>query len=200
MKKIYRGWKMLQVRTGLEYDPLTDKVICSYDTWQSFIQVHKECNHLCHEGLRNKELYYNVFEKNHAAGTSGFGSVMMRDRSNPYIKAEVSVDNSGTQTVLDEELTPTNCGRQGINRRAGDEAGPSRSMGNSDKRKQRKGTDEVTYSAMQGIMGIPLNKWTIIWHYFEAHPRVQRTFHQLPDEDRRDIIAFVVQSQSPSDD
>ena len=49
-------------------------------------------------------------------------------------------------------------------------------------------------------MGIPLNKWTIMWHYIKAHPRVQCTFHQLPDENRRDIIAFVVKSQSPSND
>ena len=41
MKKIYRGWKALQCRTGLGYDPLTDRVICSDDTWQSFIKVIK---------------------------------------------------------------------------------------------------------------------------------------------------------------
>ncbi|GMN68184.1 hypothetical protein TIFTF001_037241 [Ficus carica] len=77
MKKIYRGWKALQCRIGLGYDMSTDRVICSDDAWQSFIQVYKESNHLRHEGLRNKELYYNVFKKNHAAGASGFGSVIM---------------------------------------------------------------------------------------------------------------------------
>ena len=39
MKKIYRGWKVLQSRTGLGYNPSTDQVICSDDAWQSFIQV-----------------------------------------------------------------------------------------------------------------------------------------------------------------
>ncbi|GMN53366.1 hypothetical protein TIFTF001_022504 [Ficus carica] len=63
MKKIYRGWKFLQSRTGLGYDPVTDQVICSDEAWQSFIKVNNECNHLRHEGLRNKDLYYNVFEK-----------------------------------------------------------------------------------------------------------------------------------------
>ncbi|GMN55587.1 hypothetical protein TIFTF001_024707 [Ficus carica] len=66
MKKIYRRWKALQVRIGLGYDPSINRVICSDDAWQSFIQVHNECNHLRHEGLRHKELYYNIFEKNHA--------------------------------------------------------------------------------------------------------------------------------------
>ncbi|GMN47940.1 hypothetical protein TIFTF001_017118 [Ficus carica] len=168
----------------------------------------------------------------YSGGASGFESVTMRDGSNPYVEAKVSMDNSGTQPVLNENLTPTNCGWQGVNRRAGDDVGPSRSRGNSGNRKQREATNELTYSAMQEIvshfcsrsqsgtsndqsnrpdhlltcmnimteMGIPLNQWTVMWHYFEAHPRVQRTFHQLPDEDRRDIIASVVKSQSPSDD
>ncbi|GMN47686.1 hypothetical protein TIFTF001_016866 [Ficus carica] len=152
MKKIYRGWKALQVWTGLGYDLSTNRIICSDDAWQSFIQVHKECNHLYHEGLRNKELYYNIFGKNHAVSTSKFGSVTMQDGSNPYVEAEVSMDNSGTQPVLDEELTPTNGGRQGVNRRAGDEAGPSQSTDNSGKRKQREAIYEMTYSAMQEIV------------------------------------------------
>ena len=39
MKKIYRGWKVLQSRIGLGYDPATNRVICSDDAWHSFIQV-----------------------------------------------------------------------------------------------------------------------------------------------------------------
>ncbi|GMN57372.1 hypothetical protein TIFTF001_026492 [Ficus carica] len=74
MKKIYRGWKILQTRTGLGYDPVTDTVVCSDETWHNFVKDNKECTHLRYEGLRNKELYYNIFEKNHAAGASGFGS------------------------------------------------------------------------------------------------------------------------------
>ncbi|GMN61100.1 hypothetical protein TIFTF001_030190 [Ficus carica] len=107
MKKIYRGWKVLQVRTRLGYDPSTDRVICSDDAWQSFIQVHKECNHLRHKGLHHKELYYNLFEK---------------------IMQQVPRD-------LGEEPTSTNDGWQGVHRRAGDEAGPSRSRGSFGKRK-----------------------------------------------------------------
>ncbi|GMN52105.1 hypothetical protein TIFTF001_021250 [Ficus carica] len=136
MKKIYRGWKALQVRTRLGNDPLTDRVICSDDAWQSFIQFHKECNHLRHEGLRNKELYYNVFKKNHAAGASGFGSVTIRDDSTPYVEHEGSMDNSGTRPVLEDELTLTTGERQGNNKKVGDDAGPSRSRGSSGKRKQ----------------------------------------------------------------
>ncbi|GMN69843.1 hypothetical protein TIFTF001_038887 [Ficus carica] len=124
MKKIYRRWKVLQSRTGLGYDPVTDRVICSNDAWQSFIKVYKECNHLRHEGLRNKELYYNVFEKNHAAGAFGFGSVMMGGGSTPYADFDFSMDNSGTHPVLEEEIDPINGGRQGPMRRRLDEAGP----------------------------------------------------------------------------
>ncbi|GMN60240.1 hypothetical protein TIFTF001_029332 [Ficus carica] len=132
--------------------------------------VHKECNHLRHEGLCNKELYYNVFVKKSCCRHLGI---------------------------------------RGGNRRAGDDAGSSRSRGSSGKRKQREATDELTYSAMQEIvshfrsrlqsgtsnhqssqpdplltcmnimtkMGILLNQRTVMWHYFEAHPRVQHTFH-----------------------
>ncbi|GMN39772.1 hypothetical protein TIFTF001_009011 [Ficus carica] len=124
-------------------------------------QVHKECNHLRHEGLRNKELYYNVFKK----------IILQVPR--------------GLDPVLEEEVTPTNGGRQANMRRAGDDVGPSRSKCSSSKRKQREATNEMTYS------------WTIMWHYFDAHPRLQRTFHQLPNDDKRGIIAFVVKSQSP---
>ncbi|GMN45093.1 hypothetical protein TIFTF001_014300 [Ficus carica] len=46
-------------------------------------------------------------------------------------------------------------------------------------------------------MGIPRYQRTIMWHYFDAHPRLQCTFYQLPDDDRRGIIDLVVQSQSP---
>ncbi|GMN46167.1 hypothetical protein TIFTF001_015353 [Ficus carica] len=59
------------------YDLATDRVDCSDEAWQSFINIHSECKHLRYEGLRNKELYYNVFDKTHAAGASGYGSVTM---------------------------------------------------------------------------------------------------------------------------
>ena len=82
----------------------------------------------------------------------------MQDDSNPYVAVEVSMDNFGTQPILEEELTPTNNGQQGVNRRAGDEAGLSRSRGTYGKRKQREATDEMTYSAIQEIVS-----------YFRSH-------------------------------
>lgn len=39
MRKIYRGWKVLQTHTGLGYDPATDTVVCSDETWHNFIKV-----------------------------------------------------------------------------------------------------------------------------------------------------------------
>ncbi|GMN44387.1 hypothetical protein TIFTF001_013579 [Ficus carica] len=151
MKKIYRGWKALQCRTGLGYDPSTDRVISSDDVWQSFIQVFKKCNHLYHEGLRNKELYYNVFKKNHAAGASGYGSVTMRDDSTANVNHEGSMDNSGNWPVLEEDLMPTTGARNWNNRSSGTDAGPSWSRGSSGKRKQRDETDGMTFMAMQEI-------------------------------------------------
>ena len=99
------------------------------------LQVYKECNHLRPEGLGNKEFYYNVFEKNHAVGSSGFGSVTMQDDSTPYVEHEGSMDNSGTQPILEEDLTPTIGARHCNNKRSGTDAGPSRSRGSSCKRK-----------------------------------------------------------------
>ncbi|GMN26339.1 hypothetical protein TIFTF001_001280 [Ficus carica] len=93
---------VLQSRTGLGYDPVTDPVICSDEAWQSFIKVNKECNHLRHEGLRNKDLYYNVFEKNHATGAFAFGSVTMGGGSTPSADFDFSMDNSGTHPVFEE--------------------------------------------------------------------------------------------------
>ncbi|GMN68333.1 hypothetical protein TIFTF001_037389 [Ficus carica] len=152
MKKIYRGCKALQCRTGLGYDPLTDRVICSDEAWQSFIGVYKECNHLCYEGLRNKELYYNVFEKNHAAGASGYGSVTMPADSTPYGDVEASMDYSETRVDLEEDITPTTAPRPCNNIRSVADAGPSRSRASSGKRNQRVETDEMTFIAMQEIV------------------------------------------------
>ena len=39
MRKIYRGWRVLQTRTGLGYDPATDTVVCSDETWHNFVKV-----------------------------------------------------------------------------------------------------------------------------------------------------------------
>ncbi|GMN48072.1 hypothetical protein TIFTF001_017246 [Ficus carica] len=204
MKRVYRGWKVLQTRTGHGYDPVTDRVICLDEAWQSFMKVNKECNHLRHEGLWNKDLYYNVFEKSHAADAFAFGSVTMGDASTSSTDFDLSMDNSGTHLVFEEEIDPTNGGRQGPTRRILDVAGPSRSRGSAGKRKQRDATDEMTFSALQEIvnhfrgqtqsgtssdqssgryhilecmnimkeMGIPLNQRTIMWHYFDAHPRL----------------------------
>ncbi|GMN26514.1 hypothetical protein TIFTF001_044007 [Ficus carica] len=123
MKKIYRAWK-----------------------------VYKECKHLRYEGLRNKELYYNVFEKNHAAGASGYGSVTMPDESLSYFDFEASMDNSVYRPVLEEDVTPTTGACHLNNIRLGADAGPLRSRGSSGKRKQRDETDEMTFLAMQEIV------------------------------------------------
>ncbi|GMN61058.1 hypothetical protein TIFTF001_030151 [Ficus carica] len=152
MKKIYRGWKVLQSRTGLGYDPSTERVICSDDEWQSFIQVYKECKHLRHEGLRNKKLYYNIFNKYHAASASGYGSVTMPDESPSYFDFDASMDNSAYRPVLEEDVTPTTGARNLNNIRSDANAGPSRSRGSSGKRKQRDETDEMTFLAMQEIV------------------------------------------------
>ncbi|GMN69451.1 hypothetical protein TIFTF001_038504 [Ficus carica] len=153
MRKIYRGWKALQARTGLGYDPTTDTVVCSDEAWHSFVKVNKECNHLCYEGLRNKELYYNVFKKNHAAGASGYGSVTMRGGSTPSFDFDFSMDQSKTHPVLKEELSPSIGERRQANTRGvPDEGGPSRSRGSVGKRKQRDATDEMTFSVMQEIV------------------------------------------------
>lgn len=191
--------------------------------------VHKECNHLRRGGLRHKELYYNVCEKNHVVGAFGYGSVTMPDESNPYVEELLSMDNSDIERVPDEDLTSTNCGWDAGDRRPVDDVGPSRSRGSVGKRKRRDAMDEMIYMAMQEIvtylrsrsqsgannnqssridhllmcmncmteMGIPPYQRAIMWHYFDAHPRTQRTFHRLCDDDRRGIIASVVQSQSP---
>ncbi|GMN30567.1 hypothetical protein TIFTF001_049624 [Ficus carica] len=194
--------------------------------------VHKECNHLRYEGLRNKELYFNVFDKNHAAGTSGYGSVTMPANSTPYGDYSPTMDEYGTQPGLEDDVTPTTGARHCNNIRVGADEGPSRSRTNSGKRKQRDETDEMTFLAMQEIvthfrnesqsaqsnetasppdymfmcmsimteMGVPPNHRCRMWHYLDAHPRLQRTFHRLPEVDRREIIASVVQSPGPPND
>ncbi|GMN27705.1 hypothetical protein TIFTF001_050486 [Ficus carica] len=202
MKKINRGWKALQCRTGLGYDPVTYRVICLDDQWQSFIQVHKECNHLRYEGLGNKELYYNIFEKNHAVGASGYESVSMPDDSPATVDLDASLDNSGIGPVPEDDLTASSGTRRWTNRRRSVGAGPSRSRGSSGKRKQRDETDEMTFMAMQVIVTTVADQIqaqrAMMWHYLSSHPTLQRTFHQLPEIDRREIISIVVQSQPPS--
>ena len=93
-----------------------------------------------------------MFEKNHAAGAFEFGSVTMGGDSTPSVDFDFSMENSGTHPVLEEEIEPTNSGRQGPMRRLPNEAGPSRSRGSAGKRKQRDATDEMTFSALQEIV------------------------------------------------
>ncbi|GMN63841.1 hypothetical protein TIFTF001_032915 [Ficus carica] len=76
-------------------------------------------------GLRHKELQYNVFEKTHAAGAYGYGSVTMGDGSTPSVDYEFKYANSETHPCLDEDLTPIACGRQADTRQGPDVAGPS---------------------------------------------------------------------------
>ncbi|GMN61081.1 hypothetical protein TIFTF001_030165 [Ficus carica] len=230
MKKIYRGWKSLQTHTGLGYDPRTDTVVCSDETWQTFLKDNKECTHLRYEGLRHKELYFNIFDKNHAAGASAFGSVTMEGGSSLPFEFDLSMGHSGTQPLMEDDNNPSIGGRRQANTRGShDDAGPSRSRGSAGTRKQREATDDMTYTAMEEIanhfrarsqstsdgannndmycivdcinimkeMNIPQYQRTIMWHYFDAHPRLQRPFTELDDDDRRGIIASVVGSQIP---
>ncbi|GMN63614.1 hypothetical protein TIFTF001_032702 [Ficus carica] len=137
---------------GLGYDPVTDTVVCSDETWRGFVKDNKECTHLRYEGLRHKELYYNIFEKNHAAGASGFGSVTMGGGSTPSFKFDFSMDQSGTQPVMEDGICQSiGARRQANTSGVNDESGPSRSCGSTGKRKLRDATDEMTYEAMQEI-------------------------------------------------
>ncbi|GMN69889.1 hypothetical protein TIFTF001_038928 [Ficus carica] len=108
-------------------------------------KVHPACKHLRYEGLRNKELYYNVYDKTHAAGAFGYGSVTMGAGSTPFVDYDFNFDNSGTHPFVEEDLTPSNGGLQANMQRGPDVAGPSRSRGSAGKRKQRDATDEMTF-------------------------------------------------------
>ena len=115
------------------------------------LQVHPLCRHLRYEGLRHKELHYNVFEKTHAAGAYSYGSVTMGDGSNPSVDYEFNFTNSETHPCLEEDLTPTAGGRQADTRQGPDVAGPSRRSGSLGKRKQRDATDAMAYEAMEEV-------------------------------------------------
>ncbi|GMN74142.1 hypothetical protein TIFTF001_052319 [Ficus carica] len=49
-------------------------------------------------------------------------------------------------------------------------------------------------------MGISPNRRCQMWHYLDAHPRLQHTFYQLPEVDRREIVSSVVDSYRPPTD
>ncbi|GMN51905.1 hypothetical protein TIFTF001_021058 [Ficus carica] len=93
--------------------------VLAFGTTLSQKKVYKKCKHLRHEGLRNKELYYNVFEKNHDAGALGYGSVTMPDESQSYFDFDASMDNSAYRSVLKEDVTPTTGARHLNNSRSG---------------------------------------------------------------------------------
>ncbi|GMN63617.1 hypothetical protein TIFTF001_032701 [Ficus carica] len=212
MRKIYKGWKVLKVQTGLEYDPVADRV------------EHPICRHLRYEGLRHKELQYNVFEKTHAAGAYGYGSVMMGDGSNPSVDYDFNFANSETHPCLEEDVTPTAGGRQPDSRQGTDVAGPSRRSGSLGKRKQRDATDAMAFEAMEEVrdyfrgisqtgggseqsvqngsllqcmniikgMGYSSRHQMMMWHYFVSNQNTMGTFCQIDDDLRREIIASVI--------
>ena len=115
------------------------------------LQDHPLCRHLRYEGLRHKELQYNVFDKTHAAGAYGYGSVTMGDGSNPSVDYDFNFANSETHPCLEEDVTPTAGGRQADSRQGTDVAGPSRRSGSLGKRKQRDATDAMAYEAMEEV-------------------------------------------------
>ncbi|GMN19247.1 hypothetical protein TIFTF001_046926 [Ficus carica] len=214
MRKIYKGWKVLKVQTGLWYDPVADRVVCSDEAWQSFIK----------EGLRHKELQYNVFQKTHAAGAYGYGSVTMRDGSNLSVDYDFNFANSETHPCLEEDVTPTAGGRQPDSRQGTDVAGPSRRSGSLGKRKQRDATDAMAFEAMEEVrdnfrgisqtgggseqsvqnggllqcmniikgMGYSSRHQMMMWHYFVSNQNTMGTFCQIDDDLRREIIASVI--------
>ena len=92
-----------------------------------------------------------MFEKTHAAGAYGYGSVTMGDGSTPSVDYEFDFANSETHPCLEEDLTPTAGGPQADTRGWSNVAGPSRRSGSLGKRKQRDATDEMAYSAMQEV-------------------------------------------------
>ncbi|GMN31825.1 hypothetical protein TIFTF001_046550 [Ficus carica] len=151
MRKIYKGWKVLKVQTGLGYDPEADRVVCSDEAWQSFIKDHPLCRHFRYEGLRRKELQYNVFDKTHAADAYGYGSVTMGDASNPSVDYDFNFANSETHPFLDEDVTPPAGGRQVDTRQGPDAAGPSRRSGSLGKRKQMDATEAMAFEAMEEV-------------------------------------------------
>ncbi|GMN59905.1 hypothetical protein TIFTF001_029002 [Ficus carica] len=165
MKKVYRGWKVLQAYTGLGYDPATDKVVYSDEAWQSFIKVHKKCKHLHYEGLRNKELYYNVFKKTHAADALG-------GRPNPEHR-----------WAAGQHATKARCCRS---------VPISWKCSDSDQSVRKDGILQCM-NIMKG-MGIPPHHRTMMWHYFDSHPHLQGPFCQLDDEDRRKYSANIVEN------
>ncbi|GMN58799.1 hypothetical protein TIFTF001_027887 [Ficus carica] len=132
MRKIYKGWKVLKVQTGLGYDAESDRVVCSDETWQGFIK-------------------YNVFNKTHAAGAYGYGSVTMGDASNPSVDYDFNFANSETHPFLEEDVTPTAGGRQVDTLPGPDAAGPSRRSGSLGKRKQRDATEAMAFEAMEEV-------------------------------------------------
>ncbi|GMN40246.1 hypothetical protein TIFTF001_009473 [Ficus carica] len=112
---------------------------------------HPLCKHLRYEGLRHKELQYNVFDKTHAAGAYGYGSVTMGDGSNPSVDYNFNFANSETHPCLEEDVTPPAGGRQADSRQGINVAGPSRHSGSLGKRKQRDATDAMAYEAMEEV-------------------------------------------------
>ncbi|GMN64869.1 hypothetical protein TIFTF001_033939 [Ficus carica] len=196
MRKIYKGWKVLKVQTDLGYDPEADRVVCSDEAWQSFIKDHPLCRHLRYEGLRHKELQYNVFDKTHAAGAYGYGS----------------------------DVTPPAGGRQVDTRQGPDAAGPSRRSGSLGKRKQRDATEAMTFEAMEEVrdyfrgisqtgggseqsvqngglvqcmnimkgMCYSSHHQMMMWHYLDSHQHLMGPFCQIDDDLRREIIGSAI--------
>ena len=66
-----------------------------------------------------------LFFGRHSVGASGFRLVSMREASNPYVKADTSMDNFETKPVLSGDPTPTNNQWQGIDRTVNDDVGSS---------------------------------------------------------------------------
>ncbi|GMN21140.1 hypothetical protein TIFTF001_050100 [Ficus carica] len=146
-------WNPVKERRLLEKldDFYSSNPVETDDVAYPILQAHPLCRHLRFEGLRHKELQYNVFEKTHAAGAYGYGSLTMGDGSNPSVDYEFNFANSETHPCLEEDLTPTAGGREADTRRGPDVAGVSRRSGSLGKRNQKDATDAMAYEAMKEV-------------------------------------------------
>ncbi|GMN47068.1 hypothetical protein TIFTF001_016247 [Ficus carica] len=160
---------------GLGYDPVTDTVVCSDETWRGFVKSGTQPvmeDGICQSiGARRQ------------ANTSG-----VNDESGP----SRSRGSTGKQKQRDATDEMTYEAMQEI---ANHFRGRSQSTTSSDQNTQNLCVVECMNIMKE--MSVPQYQRTIMWHYFDAHPQLQRPFCLLDDEDRRGIIASVVTSQMP---
>ncbi|GMN44925.1 hypothetical protein TIFTF001_014120 [Ficus carica] len=219
MRKIYKGWKVLKVQTGLGYDSEADRVVCSDEAWSihyAGISVTRafairSCSTTC--SIKRTRLVHTIMDQ-----------LRWGTGSNPSVDYDFNFANSETHSFLEEDVTPTAGGRQVDTRQGPDAAGPSRRSGNLGKRKQRDATEAMAYEAMEEVrdyfrgisqtgggseqsvqngglvqcmnlmqgMGYSSHHQMMMWHYFDSHQHLMGPFCQINDNLRREIIGSVI--------